>query len=132
MTSLPFQNKIRDAENEFAAMLNLVERAARDPAVDVNKLDRMLDRAETFRMEEAKRQFNLALALVQSEMRSVAADATNPQTRSRYATYHALDKALRPIYSAHRFALTFDTKPRVDNSLMVVCYVSHDGYVREY
>jgi hypothetical protein len=45
----------------------------------------------------------------QSEMRPVAADAENPQTRSRYASYEALDRALRPIYTKHGFALSFNT-----------------------
>ena len=55
--------------------------------------------------------FDSAMARAQSEMRRVAPDGNNPQTHSKYATYAALDRALRPIYTDHGFGLSFNTTP---------------------
>ena len=46
--------------------------------------------------DEAEQAFNEAMTRAQAEMRPVARDANNPQTRSKYASYVALDRALRP------------------------------------
>jgi ERF superfamily len=78
--------------------------------------------------------FEGAMSAVQGEMRAVATDSNNPQTRSKYASYYALDRALRPIYTRHGFSLSFDTADGApDNFLRIVCYVGHRcGHSRTY
>jgi hypothetical protein len=79
--------------------------------------------------------FNQAMNRVQSALGRIAADATNPQTRSKYATYAAIDREIRPIYTKEGFALSFDTEPLPADVEMVrvLCYVSHrDGHTRTY
>ena len=39
----------------------------------------------------------------------MSTDSGNPQTRSKYASLAAIDRALRPIYTKHGFSVTFDT-----------------------
>ncbi len=108
-------------------MLALVERAARDPAIDVAKMERLLDMAEKVHARKAEAEYDAAMNAAQGEMRPVANDSDNPQTRSRYASYGALDKALRPIYTAHGFSLSFGTaSPGVDR-VTVKCRISHCG-----
>jgi hypothetical protein len=116
------------ALTEAAAVLGMIERAARDPAVDIDKLQKLMEMREKAEHEAAKRAFNTAMKAAQSEMRPVSADALNPQTKSRYATYARLDGVLRPIYTRHGFALSFDEadSPKPDH-IRVLCYVSHDG-----
>jgi len=119
---------------ETAAVLNMIERAARDPAVDIDKLQRLMEMRKETQKEAAEMAFNASMRFAQAEMRPVSADANNPQTRSRYATYAKLDKALRPIYTKHGFALSFDEadSPKPDH-IRVLCYVSHDaGFTRTY
>jgi hypothetical protein len=121
-------------KSETAAVLNMIERAARDPAVDIDKLQRLMEMRKTIELEAAERAFNSAMKEAQAEMRPVSADANNPQTRSKYATYAKLDRALRPIYTKHGFALSFDEadSPKPDH-IRVLCYVSHDGgFTRTY
>jgi hypothetical protein len=67
-------------------------------------------------------------------MRTIGKDASNPQTRSKYATYAKVDQALRPIYTEHGFSLSFDEDdcPKPDH-IRVVCYVGHEaGHTRKY
>jgi hypothetical protein len=112
----------------------LFERLARDPNTSVEKIEGLMalwERAEARRAEGA---FNSAMSAAQKEMRPVAADATNPQTRSRYASYEALDRAVRPIYTGHGFGLSFDTGDGAPaEHVRVLCYVTHSGgHARTY
>lgn len=114
--------------------LLMIERMVADPAVDVTKLQALMDMRNREMARVSEQAFNAAMSLAQKEMRPVAADATNPQTRSRYASYAQLDRALRPIYTAQDFALSFDTidSPLVDH-IRLVCYVTHAaGHSRTY
>jgi hypothetical protein len=119
---------------ESAAIFSMIERAARDPSVDLDKMERLMRMRKDMMAEQAERAFNLAMKSAQSEMRPVAADAVNPQTRSKYATYAKLDRELRPIYTRNGFSLSFDEadSPKEDH-IRVVCYLSHeDGHTRTY
>jgi hypothetical protein len=122
------------ALSEASAVLNMIERAARDPSVDIDKLQRLMEMRKTIEIEVAERAFNRAMKDAQAEMRPISADANNPQTRSKYATYAKLDRILRPIYTKHGFALSFDEgdSPKPEH-IRVLCYVSHDaGFTRPY
>lgn len=115
-------------------LLNVIARAARDPSVDIDKLERLLQMSERVQARDAEQAFNVAMNAAQSEMRPIAANASNPQTKSRYATFDKLDKALRPIYTRNGFSLSFDEgdSPKPDH-VRVLCYVSHvEGHTRTY
>ena len=117
-----------------AQMINVIERVVLDPTADVEKLDRLLDVQERIMAKQSEMDFYAAMNTCQREMGRIATDATNPQTRSRYATYAKLDQALRPIYTNHGLSLSYDTEdPGVEGSVKVVCYVSHiSGYTKKY
>jgi ERF superfamily len=110
------------------AFLQMIERAARDPAVDIDKLDRLLLMRERENARVAEQAFNAALAEAQTAMHPVATDSDNPQTGSRYASYAALDRAVRPIYTMHGFALSFNTADAPGSEqARILCDVSHVG-----
>lgn len=119
--------------SETAAVMSMIERAARDPSVDMAKLERLMEMSKAIREQEAERAFNEGMASVQGKMRAVAADANNPQTRSKYASYFALDKAIRAVYSAEGFGLSFNTEdsPK-DEHVRIVCYVTRGSHTRKY
>ena len=122
------------AQSEASAFVSMIERAARDPAVDMDKLERLLAMKERQETRIADQAFAEAMTKAQSEMRAVATDANNPQTRSRYASYMALDRATRPIYTRHGFALSFNTDVGPTPDILIVgCSVMHSGgYTRHY
>lgn len=115
-------------------MLAMFERLATDPRVDVTKLQQLQAMQEHAQQRIAEQAFNVAMADAQGQMRRVAADADNSQTKSRYATYAALDRALRPIYTAAGFGLSFTTDtPQRELEVRLVCHVSHvGGFARDY
>jgi hypothetical protein len=118
---------------EPANILEIVGRAAADPTIDVAKVEKLLELYERIQAKTAEAQFNEAMTKAQSEVGRIAADATNPQTRSQYASYAKLDKVLRPIYTANGFSLSFDEgdSPKPDH-VRVLCHVARGGYTRTY
>lgn len=117
-----------------ASLLEVISKAARDPNVDIDKMERLLQMQERVQARDAETAFNQALNAAQSEMRPIAANASNPQTKSRYATFDKLDRVLRPIYTDHGFSLSFDEgdSPKPEH-VRVLCYVSHvAGHTRTY
>lgn len=90
-------------------LMALIARAASDPTFDVAKMQALLDMKQQIDAKDAEREFNAAMNEVQREIRPVIADANNPQTKSKYATYEHLDHFLRPIYTKHGFSISFGT-----------------------
>lgn len=117
-----------------SGLLEVIARAARDPSVDIDKMERLIAMQERVQARDAELAFNQAMNLAQAAMRPISANASNPQTKSRYATYDKLDRVLRPIYTEHGFSLSFDEadSPK-DEHVRVVCYVAHiGGHTRTY
>jgi hypothetical protein len=118
---------------EPANILDVIARAANDPNTDVAKMEKLLEMFERISSRRAESDFNDAMAMAQSEMGRIAADAVNPQTRSKYVSYTKLDKVLRPIYTRHGFAISFDTADSTKpDHVRVVAYVARGGYSRTY
>lgn len=120
--------------SEAATLMNIISRAATDPNFDIAKMERLLEMHRQIGARQAEAAFNVAMSAAQQDMGPVSADATNPQTKSRYASYAKLDSVLRPIYTKHGFALSFDegVAPQPEY-IRVLCYVSHiSGHSRTY
>lgn len=119
--------------DQSAALLTVIARAASDPSVDIDKMERLLAMQERVLERNAESAFNESMRGAQGEMRQVATDANNPQTRSRYATYAAIDAALRPIYTRHGFSISYGTADAPEGYVRVLAYVSHvGGHTRRY
>lgn len=119
--------------SDSAALIQLIARAASDPAVDIDKMERLMQMHERMTAKKSEMSFNAAMTSAQSEMRAISADAENPQTRSKYASYAKLDSHLRPIYTRHGFSLSFDEGDSKPDMVRVVCIVSHiEGHSRSY
>ena len=136
-TALPLEHGVKELETVDHAPDNVAlmfERLARDPNASVEKIERLMALWERGEARKAEAAFNAAMSAAQREMRPIAADANNPQTRSRYASYAQLDRALRPIYTDHGFGLSFDTGDSpLEQHVRVLCYAAHAvGYSRTY
>lgn len=117
-----------------AALLTTIANAARDPTVDMDKLERLFAMRKELETEAARRAYNTAMSACQAEMPAVAKNAENTQTRSQYATLDAVAEAITPIYTKHGFNLSFDEdKSPNDGMMRIKCIVGHtEGYEREH
>lgn len=134
MTALQKVDQLPVQSADNVTMISVISRAASDPSVDIEKLERLMAMKERMDAKDAETAFNDAMSDAQARMRPISADLTNPQTRSKYASYAKLDGKLRPIYTDSGFSLSFDTddSPKEDH-VRVLCYVSHkSGHTRTY
>jgi hypothetical protein len=114
-------------------LLQVIQQAATNPQVDIDKMERLMAMHERMQAREAETAWNDAMAACQRELRQVAPDAFNSQTKSRYATYSALDAILRPVYAKHGFSLSFDSDASpVEECIRVIALVSRGGFTRTY
>ena len=120
--------------DEAASLMAVINRAAADPNTDVDKLERLLGMYERITAQAAETAFNAAMTAAQSEIAPVAKDAANKQTSSRYASFAALDRAVRDAYVRHGFSLSYDTAEGAPaDHVRVVCRVGHAaGHARSY
>lgn len=110
-----------------ATPMNLLELAVSNNA-SMDTIERLVALQERMMESNARQAFNAAMSAAQAEMGRISTDAVNPQTHSKYATYAAMDRELRPIYSRHGFALSFDTtEGPTEDTIKILCNVSHSG-----
>jgi hypothetical protein len=115
------------------SLLEVISRAASDPSVDMDKMERLVQMHERMQELAAKKSFNDAMAAAQAEMEPISRNASNPQTRSRYASYDKLDAEARPIYTKHGFSISYDTgESKKPEHVLVLAYVTLGAYERTY
>ena len=118
---------------ETKQAMELYTRAAADKDFPLERLEKIMEMRNALIAKDNENAWIGSMAQAQKKMKAIVANAPNKQTSSRYATYDALDAAVRPIYSSHGFMLTFDTEDtdKQDN-VRVVCFVSCCGHTRRY
>jgi hypothetical protein len=108
----------------------ILMRAAKDPAIDAQKVRELWQIAREIRREQAEVAFNVAMTACQAEMPVVVGRTKNSQTGSFYAALEELDRVAKPIYTRHGFALSFGTADcPIQGWYRETCKVSHlDGH----
>ena len=85
----------------------VIERAAMNPDVDIEKMERLLAMQERILDRNAEAAFAAAMTSVQSKLPTVFRESHNQQTSSKYAKHEAMAAAIKPIYTAEGFSITF-------------------------
>lgn len=116
-------------QSDNLAMLDMIERLATNPDVDVSKMQQILDMKTTVFDKGAEIEFNRSMSIVQAELKPVARDAENSHTKSTYAKLESICEAITPIYTSHGFALSFyeEDCPKADH-VRVMCEITHSGF----
>lgn len=109
------------------SLLNFIAAAVNDPAVDVTKLQALLDMQKQVVAAEAKRSFGIALHAAQREVPRVVKRGVIDTGKGKmaFAKWSDVDEALRPIMDAHGFALTFTSSPRDGGGATVTATLQH-------
>lgn len=98
------EHNVADSQPNF---LDIIERLASNPNVDVEKIQRIMDMQEQIITREAKRAFNAAMVQAQMAMPIVKKKEKNSQTGTMYAGYDDIVRKCQPIYTKCGFAVTF-------------------------
>lgn len=111
--------------SESAALISMIERAARDPNVDIDKMERLFQMHERMVATHAKTTYLSAFAELQAEM-PAAIRRGKGHNAVAYARYEDLIETLRPHLTKHGFSISHrvDTK---DGRITVTGILGHKG-----
>lgn len=97
--------------SESATILQVIERAARDPQVDVDKMERLMLMHERVMAKNAEAAFNEALSELQPKLPTISerGGITNNagKVQSKYALWEDVVEAITPVLGAHGFSLSY-------------------------
>lgn len=121
-------------QESSTAIIQVIERAALNPAIDVEKMERLLAMQERIMTRNAEMSFNSAMRAAQEEMPKVLRNKRNDQTSSNYADLEKVNDVIVPVYTKHGFSLSFGTADTTtEGHIRITCFVSHvDGHSRPY
>lgn len=114
--------------------LSFIAEAARDPAVDVSKMERLFEMRERMIDRQAHLEFNAALKAAKAKMPGILRNKYNDQTKSHYANLESVSDAMDPVITNHGFSMSFGTadSPKTDH-YRVTCTLAHEGgHEKEY
>lgn len=121
------------SQSETAAVLSMIERLARDPKVDMDRVERMMVLRREIQAEQDRTAYNIAMAAVQAELPQIKRDALNDHTRSKYARLETIAARVDPIIAKHGLSLSYSTDDSpVAGHYRVVCTVALAGHERRF
>ena len=120
--------------SDSAAIIQIIERAASNPAVDIDKMERLLKMHADIQAREAKRSYSAALAEMQEQLPVIIERGRIDIGRGKpqqYALWEDINEQIKPVLSQHGFALTFRCGQQ-DGKINVTGVLSHrDGHSEE-
>lgn len=125
--------------SDSAALIAVISRAASDPNVDIDKMERLMQMHERLTERNARSAFAAALAALQPElpvierngMIRVPAKDGKTGHDTPYALWEDINEAIRPCLAKHGFALSFRVKKEADR-VEVTGVLSHrEGHSEE-
>ncbi len=113
------------------SIMAVIERAALDPNVDIDKMERLLQMQERIIDRQARADFTAALAEMQPNLPVIGerGKIKNKQggVQSTYAKWEDINEAIRPVLHKHGFALNFRIEERPEDRIVVFAILSHQG-----
>lgn len=122
------------SQSEATTIIQVIERAASNPDIDVEKMERLLAMQERILTQNARSAFNESMRLAQSEMPKIRRNKENKETHSKYADLEAVTDAAVPIYTRHGFSLSYGTADcPIPAHYRVTALCAHTaGFERQY
>jgi len=128
-------NEVVQSASDTGAIIQMIERVALNPAVDIDKMERLLLMQERVLDRNAKAAFTAALAVMQPELPVIVERGgiknNAGKVTSTYAYWEDINEAIKPVLARHGFALAFRTGREADQ-IVVTGILSHrEGHSEE-
>ena len=115
---------------EVASIIQAIERAALDPRVDIDKMERLIQMQERILATRSRAAFMEAFARMQAKLPTIQ-ERGKIEKRSKYALWEDINDAIKPILAEFGFSLSFRTEQR-DGKIIVTGILGHqDGHEKE-
>ena len=129
---------VQAPSSETAAILSVIERAAQNPNVDIDKMERLFEMRERALNRTAREAYDTAFALMQVELPTIdqngaiVIEKNNVvQQRTPFAKFEDINDAIKPVLVKHGFGLSFRTGVTAEGRITVMGILSHKGGHRE-
>lgn len=124
-----------EPQPDDTAILSVISRAAADPNVDIDKLERLLQVQERVLERNARAAYYSALAEMQPDLPVIEEHGgikdRNGNVQSTYALWEDVNEAIRPILAEHGFSLSFKVR-RAEGEIVTTGILAHrDGHREE-
>lgn len=107
--------------------VTMFERLAKDPAVDVDKLQRLIDMQERIMRRQAEAAYNADFSVMQPEIPVIIEKGKTD--KGTFAELEDIVEVVRPILAKHGFALTHKTEWPEKATVRVIGILTHrDGH----
>lgn len=127
------------ATSETAALLSMIERAARDPSVDLDRMERLFQMRERMVADQSRVAYLRALADLQAEMPTIeklgninknekGADGKNTGQQvamTKYAKWEDVVEGITPWLYKHGFSLSFRIAQPTPDRVIVTAVLGH-------
>lgn len=121
-------------QSESATIMSIIQQVAMSPDADIDKMERLMAMHERFQAQQAKQQYDDALAQMQEEMPVIGERGgikdKSGRIQSTYALWEDINEMIKPVMAKYGFALTFRT-PRNERGIEVEGVLSHRAGHRE-
>lgn len=111
-------------------IMALIERVARDPSVDIERMEALLNMHERVKGNNAKAAFVQAFANMQPELPEIDENGgikdRSGNVQSTYALWEDINDAIKPVLKEFGFALSFRVK-HTNSVVSVTGVLSHSG-----
>lgn len=117
-------------QSESAALISMIERAARDPNVDLQKMERLFEMQGKAMAQRSRAAFLASLSDMQADLPAATRGGKGHNDKS-YARFEDVIAAVRPNLKAHGFSLTFRLDHTGDRIKVTGVLGHRDGHQEE-
>lgn len=127
------QVSIVPAQSETASILGMIERVARDPSVNMDKMMQLMSwRKETI-ADQRRAEFDEAMSSAKAEIpvinknREVDFTSAKGRTHYKYEDLAEIARVVSPILAKHGLSYRYRVTSNLNEPVTVTCIVSHRG-----
>lgn len=122
------------------SIIHVIERAARDVTVDIDRLERLIAVYERMKAQEARASFDRSLAAMQPQLPAIDENGRieikekgtdRVIQATTFALWEDINDVIKPILGAHGFGLSFRCGIASDGKIAVTGILSHEDGHRE-
>ncbi len=121
------ETALEQVDTSPQAMMQIISRAAADPNMDVEKMERLLDVQERMMAKQAEINFTQDLVKLQAVIPRIKKNGKGVHG-VKYAKYEDIDKAIRPLLIDSGFSLRYNSRD-ANGRVIITGTLSHkDGH----